>query len=281
MGVETQRYIRKPLYVDAVRVTAQNFDDIVAWCQGEVDSEEVPPGSGTQKKFIKVRVHHPKNPRQTKAFIGDWVLYTERGYKVYTNKPFRMAFDLVEEQETSEPELVAESPGPSEIDGETTVDLEPVAAEPTPTATPSAEEVRLQTETDEERKLKHEPVHGAATGADPEFEGMTPATPPQDAHTTPQGEPHEYVEATPSAIADAVNAQPSVQEGHVDPDAVIEEIEEKPEKDKPVSDQRPEHAAAGKRVLSEAEQRRMGPDEVRALVSSGEVILAQDLAESA
>lgn len=94
MDVETVKYIRKPLFVDAVRVTANNFDKISVWCQGEVLLDEV-PGKGITKKFIKVRVHNPKNVRQTKAFVGDWILYTERGYKVYTNKAFHASFDPV------------------------------------------------------------------------------------------------------------------------------------------------------------------------------------------
>ncbi len=87
--VDTEKYIRKPLYVDAVRVTNANFDEIATWCQGEVLDEN-------GKRYIKVRVHNPKVPRQTKAFVGDWLLYTERGYKVYTNKAFHASFDLVE-----------------------------------------------------------------------------------------------------------------------------------------------------------------------------------------
>lgn len=86
--IKTTKYIRKPLYVDAVRINANNFDAVVAWCQGEVDTDQT-----SNKQFIKVRVHNPKNPRQTKAFVGDWLLYTERGYKVYTNKAFHASFD--------------------------------------------------------------------------------------------------------------------------------------------------------------------------------------------
>jgi hypothetical protein len=100
MSVTTQQYIRKPLYVDAVRITEANFDAIVTWCQGEMQQDEV-PGKGTGKKYIKVRVHNPKNPRQTKAFVGDWLLYTERGYKVYTNKAFHASFDIVAVQKQS------------------------------------------------------------------------------------------------------------------------------------------------------------------------------------
>lgn len=96
MTVETQKYIRKPLYVDAVRITVANFEEIANWCQGEIQKEETL--GEPLKKFIKVRVHNPKHPRQTQAFVGDWILYTERGYKVYTNKAFHASFDLAQTQ---------------------------------------------------------------------------------------------------------------------------------------------------------------------------------------
>jgi hypothetical protein len=98
MGVTTEKYVRKPLYVDAVRVTAQNFDDIAAWCEGEVLTEEI-PGRGMTKKYIKVAVENAKYDWQKKAFIGDWLLCTERdgkpSYKVYKSKAFQAAFDFV------------------------------------------------------------------------------------------------------------------------------------------------------------------------------------------
>lgn len=93
MGVNTEKYIRKPLYVDAVRVTETNFNELVGWCQGEVEFEEGGRDGAAGRKYIKIRVHNPKGPRQTKAFVGDWILYTDRGYKIYTNKAFKAAFD--------------------------------------------------------------------------------------------------------------------------------------------------------------------------------------------
>jgi hypothetical protein len=97
----TQRYVRKPLFVDAVQVTEDNFLDIARWCFGEIlnnDDTPVAEGQGVEpsKQYIHVRVHNPKNPRQTKAFVGDWILYTERGYKVYTTKAFLANFVKVE-----------------------------------------------------------------------------------------------------------------------------------------------------------------------------------------
>lgn len=100
----TRKYVRKPLYVDAVQVTEENFADIARWCFGEVQNIDESPVDRSKpleptKQFIHVRVHNPnpKNPRQTQAYVGDWILYTERGYKVYTTKAFTANFDLVED----------------------------------------------------------------------------------------------------------------------------------------------------------------------------------------
>lgn len=95
MTIETDRYIRKPLFVNAVRVTEGNFDAAVMWCDGVVETESAGPREG--KPFIKVSVHGiPKSQRQTKAFVGDWLLHTERGFKVYTDNAFRSSFNPVD-----------------------------------------------------------------------------------------------------------------------------------------------------------------------------------------
>jgi len=83
--VNTIRYVRKPLYVDVVEVTKENFQQVAKWCQGNIVDD-----------YIHVRVHNPKTTRQSHAYIGDWILYTARGYKVYTTKAFENSFDLCE-----------------------------------------------------------------------------------------------------------------------------------------------------------------------------------------
>jgi hypothetical protein len=98
----SNKYVRKPLYVDAVQVTEQNFGDVARWCFGEICNIDESPVDKSRnieptKQYIHVRVHHPRVPRQSKAFIGDWILYTERGYKVYTTQAFQANFDPVED----------------------------------------------------------------------------------------------------------------------------------------------------------------------------------------
>lgn len=101
MAIKTTRYIRKPLFVDAVKVTPDNFLEIADWCQGEIHDLEndhrLKRGQAlsgpAESYYIRVRVHHPKSVRQTQARVGDWILYTDRGYKVYTEKAFFNSFE--------------------------------------------------------------------------------------------------------------------------------------------------------------------------------------------
>lgn len=101
--VVTSKYVRKPLYVDAVQVTAENFTDVILWCQGDVgfndssDYKRLDEVSNVDpsKQFIRIRVHNPLYIRQTKAYVGDWILYTDRGYKIYTEKAFKENFDPI------------------------------------------------------------------------------------------------------------------------------------------------------------------------------------------
>lgn len=92
--MQVSNYIRKPFGVEAVQVTKENMSEVATWCHGEIHSEE----GDTRGSFVHVRVHNPMNDRQTRAYVGDWVLYAGKGFKVYTNKAFNNSFDLNEEQ---------------------------------------------------------------------------------------------------------------------------------------------------------------------------------------
>lgn len=84
--MEIQKFAKKTLYVEAVRVSASNFNEVAGWCQGTIEQAD-----GTE--YIKVHVLNPMNDRQTRAFIGDWVLYAGKGFKVYKDKAFTSSFD--------------------------------------------------------------------------------------------------------------------------------------------------------------------------------------------
>lgn len=97
MTITPQKYIRKPLVVLGVEVTNENFMELALWVQGSLFNIDGTQGGeiNPDKQYILVRVHNAKSPRQSKAFVGDWILYSDRGYKVYTPKAFNNTFDPV------------------------------------------------------------------------------------------------------------------------------------------------------------------------------------------
>lgn len=86
--LKTHKFARKPFYVDAVRVSETNIEEVAEWCSGKLDE-------GPNGKFVQVEVYRPINDRQTQAHVGDWVLYTATGYKVYMAKAFDRSFERV------------------------------------------------------------------------------------------------------------------------------------------------------------------------------------------
>jgi len=81
--------------VDAVQVSEENFEVIAGWCGGVI--KETMSLRNRMVKFIHVPVTRPQTERQEQARVGDWILTSERGYKVYTPKAFSVAFDKVNE----------------------------------------------------------------------------------------------------------------------------------------------------------------------------------------
>lgn len=88
--VKPTQYIRKPFFVDAVQVTAENMAEAANWCEGKVIIDTPP--------YIKVRVKRPLAERQTRAFVGDWILSSGNGFKVYTQSSFDKNFEAVAEK---------------------------------------------------------------------------------------------------------------------------------------------------------------------------------------
>jgi hypothetical protein len=283
MAIETQKYIRKPLIVESVRLTNANFDAVVAWCQGEVATAK--EGRQAGKKFIKVRVHNPKHPRQTQAFVGDWLLYTEKGYKIYTNKAFNLSFDLMEE--------LAEGSEFPRIDGDTIV-LGPQCFVAKDGSVLNWNGINYVPQTDAAVQGSDELAPGVTVSAavaavraneelsdprltgDPVEDQIAEATQPVpveeriEIHTdsaypethTIGGIPREEIDlpAPPMVTGDGKHIA-------VDPGVQIED-----------SSSSPPPIRNGQRVLTQEEQTQLGPDAVRELITSGEAILEQDAA---
>lgn len=94
--LEIAEYIRKPFKVHAVEVTEENMIEVAQWCNGDLRKTPQGKTQSLSANFIAVRVARVTSPRQSQAFVGDWVLYAGTGYKVYTPKAFAHHFDLVQ-----------------------------------------------------------------------------------------------------------------------------------------------------------------------------------------
>lgn len=127
-NVTTTKFVRKPLYVEAVQVTEENFVDIAQWARSAIftksggkvseGGENIPEDTAIDpdSHYIFIRVHNPQSARQSKAFVGDWILYTDRGYKIYMDKPFKDNFDAVP---TSDPKPEVEKEATVEEEADT------------------------------------------------------------------------------------------------------------------------------------------------------------------
>jgi len=279
--ITMKKFVRKPLYVEAVRITRDNFEEMATYCQGDIRFD--PKGKGSRKKYIHVRVHNPKNERQKTAFVGDWLLYTETGYKVYTNKAFNLAFDLAEgfadlveearatgnvelpgAEEEIEDEVIETPPDVgvdafaqpnARLDVTTGKDSTAILGEPLDepyeeTAIPQPNEVAVD-ESDSEKVRVPPPADAGGMAGYSTTVPSDAVSEMKKAKALIEAEGGSVEEATPEGIADAVNQANAA---------------------------RLAAEAAGKRVLSEEEQKTMDSDEIRALLESGEVVLAQDLA---
>lgn len=84
------KYKRKTFEVEAVQVTAQNLQEAAKWCGGDVRFED--NNLDIDSAYIKVKVRRPLSEKQTRAAVGDWILLSESGYKVYTSRAFESSF---------------------------------------------------------------------------------------------------------------------------------------------------------------------------------------------
>lgn len=88
--IEPKMFQRAPFFVEAIQVTAENLSEVATWCEGDVRQTE------KKTSFIKVKVKRPLNVRQTRAFVGDWVLKAGTGFKVYPDDAFHKCFQHAE-----------------------------------------------------------------------------------------------------------------------------------------------------------------------------------------
>lgn len=90
MSLLIEKYRSIPFVVEAVQVSLDNMEDVAKWCGGEIVLEK---RGGRLIQYIKVDVKHPLTERQTRAFLEDWVLKSETGFKTYSKRAFPGRFE--------------------------------------------------------------------------------------------------------------------------------------------------------------------------------------------
>lgn len=91
--MDIKTFDRKPFSVEAVQVTRENMREVAEWCGGTVETKVTPTKNGSKReKFVKVPTSKPMNEKQTQAFVSDWVLLSDKKFKVYIHRAFVHTF---------------------------------------------------------------------------------------------------------------------------------------------------------------------------------------------
>lgn len=96
--ITPETYHRRSFPIEAVRVDADNMAEVAKWCLGKILIQKRPSQKGAggyvqEVPYIEVDVQRPLNPRQTMAFVGDWVLKTGNSFKIYSDIAFHKNFE--------------------------------------------------------------------------------------------------------------------------------------------------------------------------------------------
>lgn len=86
MPFTLKRAKRKDIFVDFVQVTAENMEELAAWTKGEIKK------TSNGNRYIDIDVLNPIELKQRRAFVGDFVLRSANGFKVYTERGFYKNF---------------------------------------------------------------------------------------------------------------------------------------------------------------------------------------------
>lgn len=91
--LEWKHYARIPFYVDGIQVTEENMEALAEFSRGDIRTDK------DGRKYIKVPVQKPLGERQTMAYVGDHLLYSATGFKIFTDFAFNKNFEEVNEEE--------------------------------------------------------------------------------------------------------------------------------------------------------------------------------------
>jgi hypothetical protein len=88
------RYARRSFDVIAVKITAENFEEVAEWCGSTINTIDRVKGK-PDTRYIKVEVERPQYKQNVRAYNGDWIVRgSATSFKVYRDQQFRSTFRL-------------------------------------------------------------------------------------------------------------------------------------------------------------------------------------------
>lgn len=87
-GLEIEIWERNTFEVEAVHVTSQNIGGVALWTGGEMCRQQTHNG----RWYVLVDTVEYNRMRQTKVFVGDWVIKVQGQFKHYRNNSLRLAY---------------------------------------------------------------------------------------------------------------------------------------------------------------------------------------------
>ena len=90
--METKAARRRTFDVEYVIVSEENIEEVADWSKGTIGGEGV-------DGYIRLQDKNAINQRQTKAFVGDYVVKYGKSFKSFTDSAFEKAFEEIPEVE--------------------------------------------------------------------------------------------------------------------------------------------------------------------------------------
>src|SRR5687768_8446525 len=99
--METQKFTRKPIAIEAVQVSLTNYKEVAEWCKGAATLANYRlMGETHEMGAVLLGKQGPKNDQTYTVLIGQWITKHHKTFRTWSKKQFEATFVKYEEQLT-------------------------------------------------------------------------------------------------------------------------------------------------------------------------------------
>lgn len=123
--METQKFTRKPVAIEAVQVSPTNYEEVAAWCKGTATLANYRlMGETHEMGAVLLGKQGPKNDQVYTVLIGQWITKHHKTFRTWSKKQFEATFDAYSEPfiKGQAVRVIAETPGGDFVGWEGIVD---------------------------------------------------------------------------------------------------------------------------------------------------------------